>query len=128
MIGTTTAAVLFCIITTFVIAFQIALALGAPWGEMAMGGKFPGQFPPRMRVVALIQSVVLFLLAAIVLTRAGIILEHMLEYSIIAIWVVVVLCAVSAIMNAITPSKRERIVWAPVALVWFACAFIVASR
>lgn len=29
-----------------VAAFQLALALGAPWGEMAMGGKFTGRFPP----------------------------------------------------------------------------------
>jgi len=121
------AAIVFSILTAFVIAFQVALALGAPWGEMAMGGRFPGRLPPRMRVAALIQSILLFFVAFIVLTRAGLVLENMLEYSTVAIWVVVALCAVSTIMNTITPSVKERTVWAPVTLVLLVCAIIVAK-
>lgn len=34
------------------IAFQLALALGAPWGEYAMGGRYPGRFPPGLRLAA----------------------------------------------------------------------------
>ena len=47
------AALLYTIISAGVIAFQIALAAGAPWGAFAMGGAFPGQFPPALRVGAL---------------------------------------------------------------------------
>lgn len=35
-----------------VAAFQLALALGAPWGTYVMGGTFPGSFPPAMRAAA----------------------------------------------------------------------------
>ena len=44
------------------IAFQVLLALGAPWGAYAMGGTYPGRFPPGMRVVAAVQAAVLSLL------------------------------------------------------------------
>jgi hypothetical protein len=44
----------YAIITLTVVAFQIALAAGAPWGAFAMGGAFPGQFPPALRIVALV--------------------------------------------------------------------------
>jgi hypothetical protein len=36
---TTWAAAAFAIVVSGVIAFQIALALGAPWGSYAMGGR-----------------------------------------------------------------------------------------
>jgi hypothetical protein len=37
-----TAAIVFSLFTAGVIAFQLALAAGAPWGEYAMGGAYPG--------------------------------------------------------------------------------------
>ena len=61
------AAILYAIISFGVIAFQIALAAGAPWGAFAMGGAFPGQFPPALRIGALLQAVLLGALAAVVL-------------------------------------------------------------
>src|SRR5512138_3404773 len=68
------AAVLYAIISFGVIAFQIALPAGAPWGAFAMGGAFPGQFPPALRVGALIQAALLGAMAAVVLARAGLML------------------------------------------------------
>jgi hypothetical protein len=44
------AAFIYAIVSAGVVAFQIALAVGAPWGEFAMGGAFPGQFPPEMQL------------------------------------------------------------------------------
>ena len=40
-------AVLYAVVTGLVAAFQVALALGAPWGAYAMGGGFPGRMPVR---------------------------------------------------------------------------------
>ena len=51
-----TLAVVFALVTGLVVAFQVALALGAPWGAYAMGGAFPGRMPPPLRVAALIQA------------------------------------------------------------------------
>ena len=53
-------------------AHRLALAAGAPWGEFAMGGAYPGQFPPELHVAAVVQAVVLALLALVILARAGI--------------------------------------------------------
>ena len=47
MIGASTAAYIFCALTAVTIAFQLALALGAPPGEMAMGGKYPGRWQEK---------------------------------------------------------------------------------
>ena len=126
MIDPTTAAYVFSIFTAVGVIFQFALALGAPWGEMAMGGKFPGRFPPKMRISALVQMVLLVLIAMVVLTRAGLVLNELFEFSKSAIWFVVALCVVSAILNIITPSKKERMLWAPVTIVLVICAFVVA--
>ena len=65
------AALVHLVATAIVVSFQLLLALGAPWGEYTMGGRFPGRFPPRMRVLAVVQAVVLSLLALVVLSAAG---------------------------------------------------------
>ena len=120
------AAYLFSILIAFVVAFQLALALGAPWGELAMGGKFPGRLPLRMRIAALVQMVVLLFIALIVLTRAGVILDEFLSLSKSVIWSVVVFSLIGAILNTITPSKKERMLWSPVTIVLLICATYVA--
>jgi len=119
-------AYLFSALIAFVVLFQFALALGAPWGEMTLGGKFPGRLPPRVRIAALIQIVVLTFIALIVLTRAGVVFNQYSAIAKPAIWGVVVLNLVGAILNTITPSKKERMLWAPVAIVLLICATYVA--
>lgn len=122
----TFAAYLFSILIAFVVGFQLALALGAPWGELAMGGKFSGRLPPAMRIAALVQIVLLVFIALIVLTRAGVILGEFSSLSKSLIWAVVVFSLIGAILNTITPSKKERMLWAPVSLVLLICATCVA--
>jgi hypothetical protein len=98
--------------------FQLALALGAPWGSLAMGGRFPGRFPPAMRVAALVQIAIY--------ARAGIALPDLFEISRIVVWVVVALMAVAVLLNLITPSRWERRLWAPAAAVMLAASLRVA--
>jgi len=126
MFEITTAAYIFSFLTVLVMFFQLALALGAPWGEMAMGGKYPGRFPPKLRITAIVQMLLLGFVALVVLTRAGLIFENYFEFSKSAIWFVVALCAISAILNTITPSKKERMLWSPVTITLVACAVVVA--
>lgn len=126
MIDSTISAYIFCIFTAVIVIFQLALALGAPWGEMAMGGKFPGRFPPKMRVAAIVQIVLLQLVAIIVLVRAELLFGEYYEISRSAVWFVVALFVVSSIMNIITPSKKERMMWAPIAIILLICSLIVA--
>lgn len=119
-------AIIYGIVSFVVIAFQIALAAGAPWGAYAMGGAFPGQFPPALRVAALIQAALLLGLAAVVLARAGLILPGWSRASRWLIWVVVAFAAVSLILNLITPSSGERVLWAPVAFLLLISSVVVA--
>lgn len=120
------AALAYAVVSVGVIAFQIALAAGAPWGAYAMGGAFPGQFPPEMRVAAVVQAVILAALALVVLARAGVAMPRWSRSSRWLIWVVVVFSALSLVVNLITPSAGERAIWAPVAFIMLVSSVIVA--
>ena len=120
------AALAYAIVSLVVIAFQIALAAGMPWGAYAMGGAFPGQFPPELRVAAVIQAVILALLTMVVLARASVALPGWSRPSRWLIWVVVGFSALSLVLNLITPSAGERALWAPVAFIMLISSVMVA--
>lgn len=119
------AAQIFTSLTIVVMVFQACLVAGMPWGQASMGGKFPGKYPPNMRWVALINMLVLAFLACIVLIRADLLFPQFMEFAKIGIWFVLLFCFVGTILNTITPSKIERI-WAPVLLIQFITALIIA--
>lgn len=120
------AAVIYSLVTLVVVAFQFALALGAPWGAYAMGGAFPGRFPPKVRLAAVAQAILLGLMAAVVLSRAGLVLPQWSQASVWLTWVIVAFVAISVVLNTITPSAGERRLWLPVTLVLVASNLTVA--
>ena len=122
----TWAAFAFAVVVAGVIAFQAALALGVPWGSYAMGGAFPGRFPPRMRLAAVVQAALLAITVAIVLSRAGLVLPTWSEAAGWLIWAVVAIGLVGVVLNAISPSASERRIWVPVTLMMLACSVVVA--
>jgi hypothetical protein len=69
MFDQTFIAYLFSALIVQVVIFQFGLSLGAPSGELAMGGKFPGRWLIKMRVAALFQIVVLAFISQVVLTQ-----------------------------------------------------------
>lgn len=119
-------ALVFTGVTLIVVLFQLALAAGAPWGEPAMGGKFPGTLPAAMRVATVVQILVLLLLSATVLARAGLVWPSWFNASRKSIWFVVAFTAVGTLLNLITSSKWERRIWAPAVAVMLACSLAVA--
>jgi hypothetical protein len=119
------AAFVFGIAAAVALVFQVGLALGMPWGAYAMGGRFPGTFPPRMRAAAIIQAALLIVIALVVLARAGLIPAGR-DLSQWLVWGVVGISAVSVALNVMTPSTGERRIWAPVSIVLFTCSLIVA--
>jgi hypothetical protein len=123
-----TTALLYATVSAGVIAFQLALAAGAPWGEYAMGGAFPGQIPPALRIAALVQAALHVGLAAVVLVRAGLILPAWSRVSRWLIWMVVAVMAVGLVLNLITPSAGERAIWAPVVLILLISSAVVAKQ
>ena len=124
----TKAALTFNLLAVLVIIFQLALALGMPWGELTWGGSFPGALPPYMRGVCVVSAIVLMAFSWVVSARAGLIgLGQHKNFSKL-IWVVVAYSALGVIANTITPSFWERVVWLPVALGLFASSFVVARK
>ena len=110
-------AVVFALVTGMVVAFQVALALGAPWGAYAMGGAFPGRMPPPLRVAALVQAALLTALAIIVLADAGVLDLALIDDLSWLVWVPVVVSGIAVVLNASTRSAGERRIWLPVAVV-----------
>lgn len=123
---TVVAAVIYSFVTLVVVGFQLALAFGAPWGAYAMGGAFPGRFPPAMRLAAVAQAILLGLMAAVVLSRAGLVLPQWSQVSGWLTWVIVAFVAVSVVLNTVTPSAGERRLWVPATLVLLASSLTVA--
>jgi hypothetical protein len=108
------------------VLFQLAMALGAPWGEYAMGGKYPGKFPPKIRIAAVIQLLILIFFGVIGLIRSGFIFSSFFDFSSKAIWFVVGFFVLGSLMNLITPSKKERNIWAPITFILLLASLRIA--
>ena len=92
-----------------------------------MGGAFPGQFPPALRVAAIVQMVLVGLMVGVVLSRAGMALPRWSRASKRLVWVVVAYSIVGLVLNLITPSAQERMIWAPVTLFLLVFSAVVAT-
>lgn len=119
------AAIAYAAATLVVVAFQIALALGAPWGRYAMGGRYEGRLPTSLRVAAAFQAVLLAALAVVVASAAGLVAPSLHAEFPSLIWVPVAVSAVSVGLNA-SRSAVERRTWVPVGGVLLASSLIVA--
>jgi len=120
------AAIAYALASSVAIVFELALTAGAPWGEYAMGGAYPGRLPARIRVATGVQALLLCGFAAAVLSAAGLAFPAIAQAAPWLIWVAVGLSAVSLVLNSITNSRMERRIWAPVAAVMLASSLIVA--
>ncbi|MEC7764227.1 MAG: hypothetical protein VX874_20155 [Pseudomonadota bacterium] len=119
----TLAAIVFAVLALVLCLFQFALALGMPWGHLAMGGRWPGKLPVPARVSAVVQGGVMVALARIVVGQAGLLVPLGPAW---LIWVVVAITGLATLLNNVTPSAPERRLWGPVAVVMFLCAIYVA--
>lgn len=113
-----------------VVLFQWALALGAPWGEYTQGGGTVGTLPVSGRVMAVVSSMVLLVMAAGLLARAG---EGPLKSApcrviTVVAWFATIYSGIAVVLNLITPSTKERLVWAPIAIVILVCAVIAMVK
>lgn len=97
------------------VSFQMALALGAPWGSAAWGGADTGQLSTPLRVASAVSAVIWAGVAVLVGTQVLASRWHRrLLGGLIAV------CVLSAVMNLASPSPVERIIWTPFALVQIA--------
>jgi hypothetical protein len=111
------------------VAFQLALALGAPRGRAASGGAAVGVLPTRLRIASAVAVIVWAGIALAVAHRGGLPVWSPLPVSWLAVvvWIVAGLLAIAVVMNAITPSALERAIWLPFTLVLLAATLTVAT-
>ena len=121
------AASLFALICLATSGFQLALIAGAPWGELTLGGRWPGALPLRARLLPLVSLALLVAFATIILSRAGVIQTGLGQFVPALAWVVVAYCAVGVVANLATPSRRERALWLPVVTSMLVSSAVVAA-
>lgn len=122
----TFAAVLAVVLVTIVAVFQLALALGAPLGRAAWGGRSEAVLPTRLRIASGLAAILLYpLIALYVLASADLIDLEWLPTGVTGMWALTGFFTLGTLANLASRSKIER-VWAPVSLVIAACCSIVA--
>ena len=121
------AALIQAVVALGVVAFQLALVAGAPWGEYTMGGQRKGRLPRSLRVGAAVSAVIMLAQTGHYLAQAGA-LPRLLDpnASSVVNWIWFGFSIVGLVMNSISRSRKERNTWVPVLLVSAVCTLLVA--
>ena len=120
----------FLVATTLLVAvFQIALALGAPWGEYAYGGARVGKLPLGFRINSVVAVFVMVAISGHYLAQLGV-FEPILDPAgnSVVNWVLVGFTGLSALANNATRSKKERMVWGIPTILMFLASLAVALQ
>lgn len=103
---------LYIALTAVTVLFQLALVAGAPWGRLTQGGSHPGMLPVPGRLVALLSAVLLVWFA-----------WGMVEQNWVG-WFATGYLVLGLVMNSLSKSKVERMLWVPVIAVLLVSAWI----
>jgi hypothetical protein len=120
------AAIVAVVVLGVITIFQLALALGVPWGAAAWGGSHSGVLPGRLRVASAVVGLVVYpLIALLILATAGLINVDVPGSGPTAMWFLTGFFTLGAIANFASRSKVERI-WGPVTLVLAISTAVIA--
>lgn len=119
-------AILGTVLLLVVAVMEVLLICGLPLGEFTMGGRYK-VLPPALRLAAA-SSILLQLFGALILLQGG---------GFMNMWFGVtptrIICyayggffAINAVMNLISPSKKEKFVMTPLAALEAVCFFVTA--
>ena len=117
------AALLYMGLTAIVVTFHLAMLLGAPWGHLTMGGRWPGVLPLEWRWLSVLSALILVGIAYVVAASAGLVTTRPPRW---VIHVVLLYMGLAVAVHVATPSVAERALWLPQILVMLACAVRVA--
>ncbi|WP_107773669.1 hypothetical protein [Nocardioides sediminis] len=90
-------------------AFQVALAVGAPWGRAAYGGTRPGPLPSHLRVISGVAAVGYGTGAVLIVRGAGSAQARARAFTTLSVFM-----TIGTIANGASPSLVERAIWTPV--------------
>ena len=112
-----------------IVVFQVALALGAPFGKAAWGGQNDDVLPGRLRAASAIAGVVIYpAVIALVLSASGVIDADLVPgKGDVAMWFLATLFGLGGIANAVSRSSLERW-WSPVSLTVAVCCAYIATQ
>jgi hypothetical protein len=120
------AAIVAVVVLLVITTFQLALALGAPWGAAAWGGSHPGVLPGRLRVASAMVGLGVYpLIALLILATAGHVKVDIPGSGPTAMWVLTGFFILGGIANFASRSKVERI-WGPFTLVLAISTAVIA--
>ena len=119
------AAIISLVCFGLIVILQLALVLGAPWGELAWGGRIKGKLPKKMRLMSL-STIPIFAFAALVVLDSGEITSIFPAVSRIAVWVFAAYFTLNTLMNAISKSNYERFISGSLSLASAVCLYILA--
>lgn len=116
-----------CVLLAALAVFQALLAVGAPLGRFAWGGRHR-VLPRPLRVGSLVSKAVYALIASIALARADLLSTGVPDRAVrIAAWVVAGYFLLGIGMNLASPSKPERAVMSPVVALLCGLSVVVAA-
>ena len=104
-----------------VIGFQFALIAGAPWGHLTQGGQQHGTLPTKNRIAACISVFILAGMALAIASAAG----FWPLWPVWTAWAALALQSVVTLLNWVTPSKPERLLWGPITTIMLVMAATV---
>lgn len=118
-------------IFTGVAAFQIAMALGAPWGALASGGGHEGQLSPVLRIGSGIAGGSLLWMALVVLARGGVTMpitpvpaRRLKAFT----WTIAGFMVFNTVANLASQSSSEQLLFAPITALLAVLTVLVAAR
>ena len=103
------------------VVFQICVIAGAPWGRLTQGGFHEKELPAPNRIAAGFSSVLVLAMGLSILSAAG----YWSNWSIWTGWTTLAVTVLSVVMNLITPSRAERLLWGPITVAMLALACVV---
>ena len=110
-----------------VVAFQVALTMGAPMGAAAMGGVNSGRLPDELRVVTGLSAVAWSFAALVVLARGDRAVVPVRGAVVrVGTWVLVGLLALGSLMNVASSGPWERFGWGPFTFILFGLCLVLA--
>ena len=118
----------FLIFSTLAVAlFQLAIVLGAPVGEYAYGGQHQGVLPTRFRATSVVSMLIMVAVAGHYIAQLGVFSPLLDEAgNAIANWGFVAFFALSALMNNISKSEKEKRVFGSITIAMLLSAILVA--
>ena len=114
------------VLMLLIAGFHVLLSAGAPWGAFAWGGSRTGVLPKKLRIASA-ASAAFWIAMAIIVADYGEVISAGIDRSValLVIRILTALLAIGTVLNLMSPSKKEKLLWTPVAAVCcLSCAYL----